>query len=133
MTVVCQPRSQRLFYENNQQIRRQHMPNSRANLRAVPSIDQLLRSDTGIKLRHRVGAARVTTLAREVTDVIRARIESGALGNGSKSELLAEGIRLMEETAELEGASAVRRVINATGVIFECCGLLHSRVRPCLG
>ena len=94
------------------------MPNSRASLRAIPSIDQLLRSDAGVELRTAIGARRLTTLAREVTDQLREKLESGAFKNDSKSELLTEGIRLMEQAVRHEAASAVRRVINATGVIL---------------
>ena len=94
------------------------MPNSRASLRAIPSIDQLLRSDAGVELRTAIGARRLTTLAREVTDQLREKLESGAFKNGSKSELLTEGIRLMEQAVRHEAASTVRRVINATGVIL---------------
>jgi L-seryl-tRNA(Ser) seleniumtransferase len=91
---------------------------STGSLRAIPSVDQLLRSDEAVKLRGALGARRLATIAREVTDRMRAQIESGASGDRSKEALFAEGIQLLQQAGEREALLAFRRVINATGVIL---------------
>ncbi len=88
------------------------------SFRAIPSVDQLLRSDAAIKLRGVVGASRLTAIAREVTYRIREQIESGDLLDRSKEALLAEGVQMLQQAGEFEALLAFRRVINATGVIL---------------
>jgi L-seryl-tRNA(Ser) seleniumtransferase len=88
------------------------------SLRAIPSVDQLLRSDAAVQLRSAVGTRRLTAIAREVTDQIRTQIESGALTGRSKEALLAEGIQLLQKAGEREAMRGFSRVINATGVIL---------------
>ncbi|HKP45517.1 MAG TPA: L-seryl-tRNA(Sec) selenium transferase, partial [Pyrinomonadaceae bacterium] len=48
----------------------------------------------------------------------RQQLESGTLTGNSKLELLAEGIRLMQHAVNIESASSIQRVLNATGVIL---------------
>src|SRR6185503_13334852 len=48
-----------------------------ASFRSIPSVDQLLRSDTAVQLRRAVGTKRLTAIAREVTEDLRAQIDSG--------------------------------------------------------
>ncbi|MGI8835525.1 MAG: L-seryl-tRNA(Sec) selenium transferase [Pyrinomonadaceae bacterium] len=88
------------------------------SFRAIPSVDQLLRSDAAVKLREVVGSSRLTAIAREVTDRMRAQIESGGLRDRSKEALLAEAVQLLQQAGENEALLAFRRVINATGVIL---------------
>ncbi len=88
------------------------------SFRAIPSVDQLLRSEAAIKLRGVVGASRLTAIAREVTYRIREQIESGDLLDRSKEALLAEGVQMLQQAGEFEALLAFRRVINATGVIL---------------
>lgn len=95
------------------------MSNSATNsLRAIPSVDQLLRSDEAIQLRRAVGQQRLTDIAREVTDQIRAQIESGHLVENSREALLAEGIQRLQQAGAHEALRGFSRVINATGVIL---------------
>ncbi len=89
-----------------------------ASLRAIPSVDQLLRSDPAIQLRVLVGTHRLTSIAREITDQMRAQIESGDLKENSKHALLAEAIQRLKQAGDLETLRGCRRVINATGVIL---------------
>jgi L-seryl-tRNA(Ser) seleniumtransferase len=89
-----------------------------SNLRAIPSVDQLLRSDEAVQLRKAVGSQRLTNIAREVTDQIRGQIESGSLGDSSREALLAEGIRRLQQAGANEALRGFSRVINATGVIL---------------
>ncbi|PYS89718.1 MAG: L-seryl-tRNA(Sec) selenium transferase [Acidobacteria bacterium] len=90
------------------------------SLRALPSIDALLRASAVVAWRARIGAARLTTLARTITDELRAELQTGAATNGewTRASLLAEAVKRLERAAEREAAGALRRVINATGVIL---------------
>jgi L-seryl-tRNA(Ser) seleniumtransferase len=92
-----------------------------SNLRHVPSVDQLLRTDEALRLRDSVGIRRLTAIARAVTSELRSSIRSGrkTLTNGNTAEsLLAEAVTRMRETARLEGETGITRVINATGVLL---------------
>lgn len=95
-------------------------PNS--NLRHVPSVDQLLRTDAAGKLRDSIGIKRLTAIARSVTSELRSSIRSGRkvlTTNGNAAEsLLAEAVTRMQETARIESQTGIRRVINATGVLL---------------
>lgn len=93
------------------------MANLNDNLRRVPSVDQLLRTDAARALRERVGARRATNIARAVIGEIRTLVRDGSAeqtGNG----LLAEAIRRMEATAQRESQAGLKAVINATGVLL---------------
>src|SRR5919205_2165943 len=91
------------------------MSNLNDNLRHVPSVDQLLRTEAALALRDRVGARRATNIARAVIAEIRALVREGAVeANG----LLAEAVRRLEATAERESQSGIKAVINATGVLL---------------
>ncbi len=95
--------------------------NKRASLRAVPSIDALLRTDAARELRELVGLRRLTNIARSVTAEIRAlvRNQEFSTDNGNNQEaLLAEAVRRMEANARREGQSGIKAVINATGVVL---------------
>ncbi len=92
-----------------------------SNLRHVPSVDQLLRTDAAAELRNAIGVKRLTAIARAVTSELRSSIRSGrkVLTNGNAAEsLLAEAIARMKETAQIESRTGIRRVINATGVLL---------------
>ena len=89
-----------------------------SSLRAIPSVDQLLRSDEAVQLRKAVGGQRLTDIAREVTDQIRSQIESGSLKESSRAALLAEGIQLMQQAGARDELRGFSRVVNATGVIL---------------
>lgn len=100
---------------------------SNATLRALPSVDALLRTPEASALRARTGAARLTALARAVTDELRAEVlaraqgESGADSDGAgqmREALLTEAARRLVREAEREARTALRRVINATGVVL---------------
>jgi L-seryl-tRNA(Ser) seleniumtransferase len=103
-----------------------------SRLRALPSVDALLRTPDALALRERLGAARLTELARAVTEELRAELlalDSQPDHNGrtdapstdaafSREALLAEVIRRLGARAEREEARGLRRVINATGVVL---------------
>ena len=93
------------------------MANLNDNLRRVPSVDQLLRTDAARALRDRVGTRRATNIARSAIAEIRVLVRDStteSTGNG----LLAEAIRRMEATAERESQTGITAVINATGVLL---------------
>lgn len=90
-----------------------------ANLRHVPSVDQLLRTDVARRLRESIGLKRVTAIARSVTNEIRSSIRQNSIENGHSAQtLLAEAERRMEQTAQREGETGIKKVINATGVLL---------------
>src|SRR5687767_112302 len=92
-----------------------------SNLRHVPSVDQLLKTDEARLLRDSVGIKRLTAIARAVTSEIRSAIRTGrkTLANGKAAEsLLAEAVARMRETAQIESQTGITRVINATGVLL---------------
>lgn len=98
------------------------MPNpatsKEVTLRAIPSVDQLLRTEALAKMRSSVGMSRLTTIAREVTDEMRRQIQSEVLREHTKDELLAEAVERIQSLCERDSLSVIRRVINATGVIL---------------
>ena len=88
------------------------------NLRALPSVDQLLRTEAAAQLRDSVGTLRLTSIAREVIEEMRQQIQSGILPEGSKEALLDEAAQAVRSRCRREALAKVRRVINATGVIL---------------
>lgn len=93
-------------------------------LRALPSVDALLRTDAARALRERFGAEHLATIARAVTEQLRADVQaqskSDTQGNGAvtKDALLAEAARRLESVLRREMTAGLRRVINASGVIL---------------
>ena len=89
-----------------------------STLRAIPSVDQLLHSTAAAEFRSSIGVSRLTAIAREVIEEIRARAQSGEQLEDSKEALLAVATVRLEEVCKLEELAQLRRVINATGVII---------------
>jgi L-seryl-tRNA(Ser) seleniumtransferase len=90
-----------------------------SNLRHVPSVDQLLRTDMARELREAIGLKRVTAIARSVTTELRSSIRENLVENNHSPEaLLSEAIRRMEQTAKRERETGITKVINATGVLL---------------
>jgi L-seryl-tRNA(Ser) seleniumtransferase len=95
--------------------------NNQTVLRALPSVDALLRTGAGASLRARIGSEQATLLARAVTDELRGRILNGGIdtkGGDVTTELLNQAERLLSSRHEQQVASSIHRVINATGVIL---------------
>lgn len=93
----------------------------KALLRALPSVDALLRTRTGQTLKAALGSEEATILAREVTDELRARMLAGgfqATDGDAAAHLLNDAERRLATRQEQQIASGVHRVINATGVIL---------------
>jgi len=103
------------------------MPKSQTkpSLRALPSVDTLLRTETAKSIRPQVGASRLSTLARQITDQMRREILAAApdksfesASNGSRASLLREAEKRLAEMHLDEAATGLRHVINATGVVL---------------
>jgi len=98
---------------------------SKTSLRALPSVDSLLRTETALSIREQIGATRLSSLARQITDELRREmlaIEPGATAetgeNGSRASLLEEAERRLAAAHLDETTRAMRHVINATGVVL---------------
>ena len=90
-------------------------------LRLLPSVDALLRSETAARFLPRVGAKRLTILARAAADSLRADIREKILHNTenhTRESLLEEAEKRLENAWQSEQNKSLQRVINATGVII---------------
>jgi L-seryl-tRNA(Ser) seleniumtransferase len=94
-----------------------------SKLRLVPSVDQLLRTDSAKALRESIGIRRLTAIARLAAAEIRSLVlaeqtEASVTSNHTAAVLLAEAVRLMENTSKSDNLSGIKHVINATGVVL---------------
>jgi L-seryl-tRNA(Ser) seleniumtransferase len=93
-------------------------------LRALPSVDALLRTETARALANLVGPQHLTSLARRVTDEMRNLLqqrppgEESGNGGYSRDALLAEAALRLEQACKQGADLGLRRVINASGVIL---------------
>lgn len=95
-------------------------------LRALPSVDSLLKTDSALRLKEEIGAGKLTSLARIATDEIRNKLlansfDSAAVKNnenGLRDELMNEAERRLVELNARQKSAGIQRVINATGVIL---------------
>jgi len=102
-------------------------------LRALPSVDALLRTTEACALRDALGAEHLAALARAVTEEMRAELRTGGGegagawdgarsvpggGGPTREALLAEAARRLALAAARERSRGLRRVINATGVVL---------------
>jgi L-seryl-tRNA(Ser) seleniumtransferase len=97
-----------------------------SSLRALPSVDSLLRTETAQSLKSEIGAGRLSSLARKVTDELRREMlagrsaapDPGVADDGSRANLLMEAEKRLAVAHREEAARGLRRVINATGVVL---------------
>lgn len=88
--------------------------------RQIPSVDELLRSETGRGILAETGQRRLARLARAAIERLRLQLQNGTsekVGE-SKEILLNDAQRLLMEEWHAEQRSAQRGVINATGVVI---------------
>lgn len=85
-------------------------------LRSLPSIDELLRSETGTSLLPLAGPTHLTALARTAVNHLRNEIRDGDII--SSGDLLSAAEVRLSELWNTGKSSSVQRVINATGVII---------------
>ena len=106
------------------------MPNSATSkmslLRALPSVDQLLRTEWATAVRRSVGAERITALARTVTEELRREIQTEALADPdaeqtpahTREALLDEAVRRLDDAWKRDrlcpGEEPVRRATLLT-------------------
>jgi L-seryl-tRNA(Ser) seleniumtransferase len=95
------------------------------SLRALPSVDSLLRTETARSIRPQIGARRLSSLARQITDELRREIlavgqDEGPkdAGAGSRADLLKEAEKRLAAAHLQETESELRHVVNATGVVL---------------
>jgi L-seryl-tRNA(Ser) seleniumtransferase len=99
-------------------------PENKNPLRALPSVDALLRTPEARLLRDKVGPQRLAELARAVTRDLRAKLQEQSQdsestnGDQRREALILEAVRRLEHACEQDASSGLRRVINATGVIL---------------
>jgi L-seryl-tRNA(Ser) seleniumtransferase len=98
-------------------------PDNSSPLRALPSVDALLRTETARALSEAVGAQHLATLARAVAEEMRRGLQEtakrgSANGDHTREALLMEAARRLERACAKERESGLRRVINASGVIL---------------
>ena len=95
-----------------------------ALLRALPSVDSVLKTEVARAVGEKIGAARLSSLARQVTNELRHELLSkpssaaNAGKNGLRAELLKEAERRLSELHREQAAKGLSQVINATGVIL---------------
>ena len=96
------------------------------SLRALPSIDSLLKTPAARSLQSAVGLEHLRDLARKVTEELRQQIITAtSLGepadqnvDSSRAAFLKEAERRLLQAHQAETNSGLQRVINATGVIL---------------
>ena len=90
-----------------------------AALRALPSVDEVLRTETAGELESKLGSKRLATLAREVMAVMRRELQTNGKDDEiSRALLLKEAERRLFSTYRDESMRRLQKVINATGVIL---------------
>jgi L-seryl-tRNA(Ser) seleniumtransferase len=90
-------------------------------LKALPSVDALLKTGTALRLANEIGVAAVTSLARAANESLRQGLlttSNSDNGNETRAELLRRAEDLLLELHQAQIAGGIRRVINATGVIL---------------
>ena len=95
-------------------------------LRALPSIDSLLKTEAAQSLKAVIGAENLTSLARRVTEELRQQVIAGGTFTTARvggdrpaaRDFLAEAERRLAAQHNAEIARRLQRVINATGVIL---------------
>ncbi|HXD33216.1 MAG TPA: L-seryl-tRNA(Sec) selenium transferase [Pyrinomonadaceae bacterium] len=89
-----------------------------SSLRALPSVDQLLRTAEAQSWRSRVGDQRLTAIARLVTEELRSEIQSGLSNGSSREALLDRAVQKLSKACDADSSTRLKQVINATGVII---------------
>jgi L-seryl-tRNA(Ser) seleniumtransferase len=87
-------------------------------MRAIPSVDQLLKTEAIAPLRKSVGMPRLRAVAREVAAELRNQIQAGLLADNSREALTAEAVQRIQSLCSQDKLAVLRRVINATGVVL---------------
>src|SRR4051812_5024558 len=99
------------------------MPSANASgredvLRNLPSVDEVLRTDSGLQYSAVEGATAAAAVAREVLDHLRSEIANGSDDVFQRFDLLLAAEAELAGRLAIAKASGVCRVINATGVVI---------------
>jgi L-seryl-tRNA(Ser) seleniumtransferase len=89
------------------------------DLQRLPSVDKLLRSETGRRIAQLAGADHAASLVRSVVGELRDEMLAG--GNGavqSVEDLRSKAENMLGKQWSVEQVSGIKHVINATGVII---------------
>jgi L-seryl-tRNA(Ser) seleniumtransferase len=92
-------------------------PNSISRYAALPSVDDVLRSETAARLINATGRKRLTEMSRRVVGELRDRLKNGH-PQSSKEEMLALAEQTLETLWQQSRSTGIKRVINATGVVI---------------
>ena len=92
-------------------------PDKISSYAALPSIDDLLRTETAASLVDAVGRPRLTEYARRVVNELRRELKNGGSAV-SRQEMLASAEQKLTTIWQRVRSTGLRRVINATGVVI---------------
>jgi len=92
-------------------------PNSVSLYATLPSIDDVLRSETAARLINATGRKRLTEMSRRVVGELRDGLKNGH-AQSSKEEMLALAEERLEAIWKKAQSTGIKRVINATGVVI---------------
>lgn len=89
------------------------MTTAASRLRALPSVDELLRREDAAALLARYARTRVVEALRQAQQEVRARLRAGQQGDTDAAALVARAGAILSMAAQ----GSLRRVLNAAGVI----------------
>jgi L-seryl-tRNA(Ser) seleniumtransferase len=87
-------------------------------LRHIPSVDEILRSETVQKIIEENGHAHTVELARKAVAKVRIDLHTNGNDDHPKNAVLDQVLEHMMAASRQEASSRLRRVINATGVVI---------------
>src|SRR5689334_1642858 len=90
-----------------------------AGLRLLPSVDELVRSQSGRRIVGEAGSKRLSELSRLVITEIRNELTANHSSHSrTKQEIFAEAEARLKERWQLSLSTGMSRVINASGVVL---------------
>lgn len=88
-------------------------------LRFLPSISELLQTETAKEIESETGANHLTEIARTAVETLRRKLSApDQTGNFSREDLLTKAESILENLFQSEQKRRIQKVINATGVII---------------
>lgn len=87
-------------------------------LRNLPSVDELLRSQSAREIIDAAGEQYLAALARKAIEILRQEIGKDAANDRSKESLLADAEDRLKSLWQAEIKTEIKKVINATGVVI---------------
>jgi L-seryl-tRNA(Ser) seleniumtransferase len=95
------------------------MPSDKKDaFRNLPSVDEVLRTETGLTIAESAGAKHAAQIARNVVETLRRRLASSTSDPWKREELLNAAVDALRAAWSAEELSGIHRVINATGVVI---------------